>query len=787
MKPPAPTTTACRHCGTPVPPGRTDAFCCAGCAAVHELLLGEGLDRFYDLRGSQQLTPVAPESLRERDYDWLSRAVTDAEQKSAADANASAAHLDLSVQGLSCIGCVWLIEKVYQKQPGARRIDIDPTAGSMELEWHVGSLDAVEFARELQRFGYLVGPRDAQPETSSEPGLQRRLGACGAFAMNAMAFSLPRYFGMPEDFPFAAWFEIIAAASATLALIVGGSYFIERAWRSLQMGALHLDTPIALGIVTAYIASLFGWLSGRAELNYFDFVATFIFLMLAGRWLQQRSVERNRRRLLRDASIPRDVRSPSGEVLPLTALTPGTLFVTAPGQALPVRARLLDAAATISLEWINGESEAVRRQPHEQLPAGAMNIGATALDAEALESWEESTLRHLLEARRAAPRRDPSLENLLRGYLGAVLAAALGGGLWWWVHGASWVEAISVTLSVLVISCPCALGVALPLAEELAASRAQRLGVFVREPGLWRRLRQVVRVVFDKTGTLTLENPVLAHPETLNSLPDDAKSALRRLVSTTLHPVSRSLFDALGPGPNAEGTVDEVVGHGLTLNTPSGPTWELRRPGENEQNADAVFTQNGATIARFQFEDRLRPASVEELTRLRQRGFTIHVLSGDQPAKVQHILDQLHLPPNSGSASMSPAAKADWLRQNGADRTLFIGDGANDSLAFDEALCSGSPMGGRSFLEQKADFYFLGTHLAFVQPLLDLAARHRIAVRRAFLFALFYNIAAVSFCLAGRVNPLIAAILMPLSSLLTLTLVMASFPQQLPTPKASES
>lgn len=754
----------CKHCGSPIPANRGDAFCCAGCAYVHDLLHEQGLDHFYDLKGGLSLPPVSPQNLRERDYQWLAELTQE---------SSPAGELHLALQGLSCVGCVWLIEKIFSRHAGGHRVNVDVVHGSLLVTFDPGEFDAVAFAKDLQSFGYLVGPPHEGDETKQASGLERRMGLCGAFAMNAMAFCLPSYFGMPEDFAFAPWFDMIAAVSATLAMLVGGSYFIEKAWLSLRAGALHIDTPIALGIVAAYLGSLGGWVTGEAGLKYFDFVAIFIFLMLAGRWAQQAAVERNRRKLMRDTSIPESVTLlRDGRSQPLSALKAGVGFAIRPGQSIPVACRLLSPQASVSLEWINGESEAQQRGEGQLLPSGALNIGTRNLEAEALESWQESTLRMLLDARRPGEFRDLRLERLLRGYLVVVVAIGVVGAIGWLLLGAPIAQAMQVMISIFVVSCPCALGVAVPLAEELAAARAERLGVFVRNLGLWKRLLRVRRVVFDKTGTLTLENPALENPEALSKLNTEARRALRTLVAGNLHPVSRSLFDAIGPGESLQGAeVKEVIGLGLSLTDESGSQWYLGRGG----GADALLQRDGLTVAGFRFRDELRGESVEEVRALRARDLSVHILSGDRAEKVEHIGKQLGLDAKHWQAALTPEQKASWVMAHGRDDTLFIGDGANDSLAFDAALCAGSPVTGRSFLEQKADFYFLGHSLRFTTGLLDTARLHRRATRLVFAFSVTYNIATVIAGLLGHLSPLAAAVLMPLSSVATLSIVALTF------------
>ena len=755
---------SCKHCGSPVPANRDDGFCCTGCQYVFDLLHQQGLDHFYDLKGILSVPPVSPQSLRERDYEWLADLAKIAQPPG---------ELRLALQGISCVGCVWLIEKVFTRHSGALRVNVDLVHGEMLLSYDPARFDPVAFARDLQAFGYLVGPPVEGEERKQASGLERRMGVCGAFAMNAMAFSLPAYFGMPADFAFASWFDMIAAASATLAMLVGGSYFIEKAWHGLRMGALHIDTPIALGIIAAYVGSIGGWVFGVEGLKYFDFVAIFIFLMLVGRWAQQAAVERNRRKLMRDTSIPDSVTLvEGGKTISLKALKPGIAFTIKPAQSVPVACRLTSPHASVSLEWINGESEAQDRKAGQMLPSGALNIGSRTLEAEALESWQDSTLRKLLEARRPGEFRDLRLERLLRWYLAIVVVIGMAGAALWLLRGAGMTAALQVMISIFVVSCPCALGVAVPLAEELTASRAEKMGVFVRSLGLWKRLMRVRRVVFDKTGTLTLENPVLENPEALARLDAESLSALRTLVAGNLHPVSRSLFDAAGPGelrPDSE--VREEVGLGLHFTDEAGQEWFLGRGREG----DACLSKAGAVAAAFRFRDELRGESVDEIRALQGRALGVYILSGDRESKVAHIAQQLALGEDAWHAGMTPEQKAAWVAEHDRHDTLYIGDGANDSLAFDAALCAGSPVTGRSFLEQKADFFFLGHSLRFVSGLLDIARLHRRATRRVFTFSVGYNLVTVAVGVMGHLSPLVAAVLMPLSSVATLSLVALTF------------
>ncbi|TLD70803.1 HAD family hydrolase [Phragmitibacter flavus] len=772
----------CLHCGNAIPSNTAAAdYCCLGCAYVHDLLHQQGLDQFYDLRGQQPLPPVNPQTLRERDYSWLDELIPPTENKDV--------HLTLAVQGISCIGCVWLINHLFTTQPGAQHLHIQTSRSELHLDFNPRQFDLIQFAKTLQQFGYLVGKSDptsaSQVESSS---FNQRLGLCAAFAMNTMAFSLPSYLGMDRDFMFASWFDIITACSATLSLLVGGSYFATRSYLSLRLGLLHMDTPITLGILAAWAGSMYGWLASIPTLKYFDFVSIFIFLMLGGRWLQQVALERNRRRLLQSSAIPEKITriatSGTAESIPLAAIQPLDQLRINPGDICPVDSLLISPEGSLSLEWINGESQAATRTIGQNIPSGALNIGTQSFDVTASETWSQSLLQRLLQSREPAENAPLFNAALMRAYLIIVILIGIGGASWWWINGHDIALALQVMISVFVVSCPCALGVAAPYADDLAASWMERLGVFVRTSNLWPRLARIKKIIFDKTGTLTLENPTLTNPEALRQLTVEQRHALHHLTTSNLHPVSRSLFDHIGPIQTTTVkipiTITETTGFGLSYIDDDQHHWSLGRPGwrsitPSQQPGDTEFTCDGKTLAIFTFTDALRPETIQACNTLHQQGHDLYLFSGDREQKVALIASTLHIPPTHWHSQMTPQDKAQRVHSLNQLDTLFIGDGANDSLAIEAALCAGSPVTGRNFLEHKADFYFLGNSLRFIPTLLNVAHRRRRAVRSVFAFALLYNLAAILLSLTGMMNPLLAAILMPASSAITLAIARAIF------------
>jgi Cu2+-exporting ATPase len=511
---------------------------------------------------------------------------------------------------------------------------------------------------------------------------------------------------------------------------------------------------------------------------YFDFVSIFVFLMLVGRWLQQKAVERNRGQLLAAQADPAPVALVgSGEKKPVAELAPGTAYLVAPGQPIPVRSRLLSGGATLGLEWINGESDALTARAGRVVPSGAIHYGQEPIELEALEPWADSMLARLLRAAPVATHRNRAVERFIRGYIFAVLAIGIVGfAAWWWTTG-DLLAALPVLVSVLVVSCPCASGVALPLADDLAVSALRRAGVFIREGNLWPRLERVRKILFDKTGTLTLETTALLNPDALAALPPSEQSVLLAMVWDSLHPVSCALRESLlaaGIKPAQAPPIAECIGFGLEVQH-AGARYRLGRTGwATDAPGDCIFARDSAPLAAFRFGEEVRAGAVEEVANLRARGCDVFILSGDRRAKVESMARQLHLPEGCCRAEMTPDEKADWVRQLDARDTLFIGDGANDSLAFNAARCTGTPAIDRGLLEHKADFYFLGRGLDGVRRLLDAAAARRRTIRRVLTFTITYNVFAIALSLAGHMNPLVAAILMPASSLVSLAIVFAN-------------
>lgn len=763
----SPQKRACEHCGIPLRPSEPSDYCCRGCEYVAKLIKSEGLDDYYQLR-DKVIEPVSPAALRSVDYSWLEEKVVK-EQALRKDSGKDG-RLLLDLRGISCVGCVWLIERIFERSGIAGDLRIFPQRGQLELSWHRGDEAILGFFEEIHRFGYTVAPAGEAVEETHRLG--PLIGLNAAFALNTMLFTLPVYLGMEADFEFAGLFALLTLVFASFAYLTGGLWFVKKAWQGLRRKILAIDTPIALGVSAAYFGSLVGFVLKMEDFLYFDFVAVFIFLMLTGRWVHERALERNRNRIRAGQWQLERYQTVDGRQIVASELEPEEAIIIEPGQVVPVAVELFESAS-LSLESINGESEPRTFAAGARISSGCFPAGGKALRAKTLERWSDSLLFELLQAKPDAER-NQTMERVLEYYILAVVVLAIGGWLGWGLIGANWTQAAQVLLSILVVSCPCALGVAYPLINDLAASLLRKKGVYPREASMWGRIGKVDTIVFDKTGTLTLETLEFVNESVLDTLSQEQLGILRQLVESSFHPLSRTIRECLvsrGVGLAAERlAVDEIAGKGVMVNY-AGKRWALgRSQWESHQAGDGqtVFTCNGEVLASFAFRDRIRQGAKAEMDWWRAAGYRVALLSGDNRERVDALAEELQLGREDVLHGQSPEAKREWIQREAADSALMIGDGLNDSLAFEAALCRGTPLLDRGVLEDRSDFFFTGNGLAGPRWLLSVFYLRRRALRAVFVFAVIYNLSAIAVCMIGWMTPLLAAIFMPISSVVTI-------------------
>jgi Cu2+-exporting ATPase len=777
----------CLHCGNELgrfwKPG-DGPFCCRGCRGVWEMIHEAQLERFYDLKPAST-APAA--SLRPETFAWLDRILIGRETAG----NHGPLHLNLDIQGVHCAACVWLIEELFKRREAGIQLRINPALGTVEMVWDQARGDLREFLVEIEKFGYRLGPSRKGARRQSR-ALLMRMAISIAMALNVMMFSLSYYFGLaPQDGSLYRFFGWLSLALATVSLAAGGGVFYKGALAGLRRRVLHLDVPIALGMTLAWAGSVWGFLHGGPEHAYFDSLTVFIALMLVGRWAQEHILERNRNSLL-DASGAENLlvkRMKDGALEPVGApeICRGDELWIAPGDLLPVDAILMRRATEVSLDWITGESDRVPLAPGDTVPAGAFNASHHGFSATASEDFADSRLQDLLRSSGAADEEfRPQWWHRISGwYVTIVLAAALTGFVGW--VGTDPTVALKVTISILVVTCPCALGLATPLAEELVHVALRRAGVFLRKQTFLEKALAVRKVLLDKTGTLTLGQLALGPgaAEALAALGPRESAVLRHMTVRSNHPVSVALAGALrtaGPradeepvtGAEAE-ELEEIPGAGLELTLPDG-AWRLGRaafaaPAEaGSVGGRTVLSRDGALVAAFALQEDFKVDAAGEVAALVAAGYDVWLLSGDAQDKVDAAAAALGLPAERALGGLTPEAKAARVRQVDRRDTLMVGDGLNDSPSFEAALCAATPAVDRPVLPGKADYYFLGDGIAAIGRSL-LAARHlRRVVRDNLAIAVVYNAAAVALCLAGLVTPVVAAIIMPVSSVAVVSL-----------------
>jgi len=786
----------CLHCDLKLSAAqvaRGERFCCSGCKRVFELIREGGFSRYYELRSE---AGVPASDLSRETYAWLDRLVE--------NASGDLLRLTLDLQGVHCAACVWLLESLFRRQAGGVSLRINPALGQAEIVWNRAGGDLKEWLIEAERFGYRFGPH-REGEVRVSRNLVLRLGITAGLAVQVMMFSLAYYFGLSAaDGALFTVLGVLEFVFTTLAVVVGGWVFLRSAWRGVRRRVIHLDLPIAAGILLAYAGSTYAYLRHGPEASYFDTVSIFVALMLVGRWLQERVLLRNRNSLLADAGVDclftRRRREGTLETIPARDILRGDELWVVPGDLVPVEAIVVGDAGTVSLDWITGESAPRAAEAGSTLPAGAFNAGRTALRLSAQEDFTHSRLQELLRAPRAdgaADSRGGWWSRVAAVYVVLVFALAGAGFALWAGHGAE--KGLQVAIAILVVTCPCALGLAVPLAQEMVQTALQRRGVFLRNGRFLDRALRVKKIIFDKTGTLTLGRLRLTEASggALENLTPHDRKVLWNMTARSNHPASRAVARALETAAVPNGThpesgspgvvppddvepVTETPGRGLEWRRAEG-VYRLGRasfagaagasvPVSSSSRGGSVFSRNGRTILRLEFEEDLKEDAVSEIERLHREGFSTYLLSGDREDRVRGVAARLGIPAERVRASVTPEEKAAWVAAVDDEDTLMVGDGINDGPSFEAAWCAATPAVDHPALPARADFYFLGERIDAVGAALAAARRLRTVTRGNLVFAAVYNTAALALCYAGLVGPVVAAVLMPLSSVAVVTL-----------------
>lgn len=688
---------------------------------------------------------------------------------------------DISVPTIHCGGCMQKIEKTLGTLPGVEQARVNLSTKRVTVRWRAEALPPILGA--LHAIGFDAHLQDAAVEEKDQTlaELLRALAVAGFAASNIMLLSVSVWSGAePATRDLFHW---LSALIALPALGYSGRVFFRSAWQSLRRGRTNMDVPISIGVLLAFGLSLYETVHHGPH-AYFDAAISLLFFLLIGRTLDHMMRERARvavNNLARLAARGASVLLPDGSqiYLPVNMIEPGMTIRLAAGERVPVDARVITGESELDCSLVSGESLPQYARPGSELQAGTLNLtgSLTILATAAAKDSFLAEIMRLMEAAesgRSVYRR--IADRAARLYAPVVHLTAFVTFIGWMIATGDAHRAITIAIAVLIVTCPCALGLAVPMVQVVAARRLFEQGIMIKDGGALERLAEVDTVIFDKTGTLTLEELQLV--DTSMVAPDMIEIAAA-IASHSHHPYSRALSAAgfVRPAaPIALDRVSEYPGSGLeaaigaTVYRLGRPEWALASvafPHSELEGASVVLSKDGQCLAAFSFEDRLRSDACKAVDTLTASGLAVEMLSGDREEPVRHLASSLGIP---HIARVTPGGKTAHIASivGSGRKALMVGDGLNDAPALVAAHASMAPASAADVGRNAADLVFLRESLMAVPQAIAVARNAARLVRENLMLAVGYNLIAVPIAVLGYVTPLIAAIAMSLSSLVVI-------------------
>ncbi len=806
---------ACAHCGLAVPegmlrPGEEKQFCCNGCRQVHDLIRDWGYEKFYGLVEQQggALEPARPTGRMFEDLDDP-RALEGANEEEPG----GRCRTRLYLEGVHCAACVWLVEKLPEALDGVDSVRLNLASAVAEVTWRPGTVKLSAIARALDRLGYSPHVHRAGRARDARRAEDRaalvKLGVAAAGAMNLMFLHGALYAGEASGMasPYETFFRWVSLGIALPVLAFSARPFFQTAYAGLKSRFVHIDLPVAIGIAVTFAASAANVIRGSGPV-YFDSLAMLVAALLGARQAQ-RAAQRaalERADSLRGVAFLEFARRLEGDgplapavEVPVAALEPGDRVEVRSGELVPADGVVLFGRSTLDASVLTGESAPVPVAEGGGVWAGVTNLGAR-LVVRVEAAGEKTRVGALLAVVEDALARRPAVlrlsDLLARRFVQALLLLAAAALLLALPLGTE--AAVERVVALLVVACPCALGLSVPLAVSVGLMRAARGGIFVKDPDALDRLRRVGTVLLDKTGTLTEGKATFARYEG-----DDAALDLAAaLEAESSHAVAHALRAVHARRVNVVrevAEVREVAGRGISGlvdgrrvavgNRAHVAAFALAVPEELGAHAEALvadgfsplfFAVDGRVAGVGGIGDALRADARATVDALRARGVRVRILSGDDPRVVASVAARLGIAPEDALGGRTPEEKRDLVASlvagraadgRGASAVVMVGDGVNDAAALALADVGVAVLGGKGASLVAADVVLTREGVA---PLLDLLRGSRRVfgvIRRNLAFSLVYNVAGAALALLGLVGPLLAAVLMPVSSL---TVVLSS-------------
>lgn len=784
----------CFHCHLPIPgappyfakvDGEQQPMCCPGCKAVTEAIIAGGLDSYYQHRTDPGLQAGAVTRRLQEELLIYDRDDIQKEFVTAAEDNKKQA--SLLIEGITCAACIWLLENHLGGLDGVERISVNLSTHEAQVVWANEQIPLSNILLHIHRIGYKAHPwrADRQEALLKEENRRfiRRLALAGIGTMQVMMYAVALYSGaITNDMtdPYRDFIRYISALVATPVILYSATPFFKAALRDLRARHLSMDVPVSIAIGGAYIASLWATATGSGEV-YFDSVSMFTFFLLTGRYLELRARHATTRAAmaLQNLLPSSCLKKIDGEFVrvPATELEKGDCVRVLPGDALPADGLIINGRSRFDESMLTGENRPVSHGYGDTVIGGSLNM-ENAIELETTQVGAETRMSAIMQLLTHARHEKPAIakmaDRVAAWFVACVLMVATT--VYWYWSGTAAEDAFWITLSVLVVTCPCALSLATPTALTAATGHLHQLGFLITRGHVLEGLEKMTRVVFDKTGTLTRGHLELAETRAIN--PDFDKDNLLQIAASleahSEHPIARAFRTKASTltaeqvtthtGQGIEGTVN---GHVYRIGQPD--FCVPGHPPERPAGADQwlLLSRDKEALCWFRIaDDSLRQEAGDVVRQLQERHLAVTLLSGDQHSVVQKVASELNI--EHWQAQASPDDKLAFIRQcqQRGEKVLMIGDGINDVPVLAGADISLAMGSASDLAKTSADAVLLSNDLSRLLSALDLTRKTRSVIRQNLAWSLAYNLSALPLASAGLVAPWMAAIGMALSSLI---------------------
>ncbi len=790
----------CFHCSLPIgDPSRFFAIiddirqpmCCPGCQAVAEAIVAGGLGNYYQHRtgsASQTAALEPPEELTIYDRP-------DQQQGFVHPADDGRMVASLFIDGITCAACIWLLENHLSALAGVEQVSINLSTHEAEITWQPSQLPLSQLLMAIHRIGYHALPWRADQQEArlkqENRAFIRRLAVAGIGAMQVMMYAIALYSGaISEDMPASQrdLLRIFSAMVATPVVLYSAAPFFRAAWRDIRLCRLGMDVPVAIAIGSAYLASLWATFFAADEVYgevYYDSATMFTFFLLTGRYLELRARHASIRaaRTLTGLLPQSCLKAVAGHFIrvPITDLKPNDIIRILPGDAIPADGLLLKGATSVNEAMLTGEHLPCKKQSGDTLLCGTINM-LHSVELQVTETAEQTRLASILRLQRQAQQDKPAIaclaDKIAGWFVFFVLLVAVV--VYWSWSGIAAEDAFWITLSVLVITCPCALSLATPACLTAATGYLHRLGLLVTRSHLLAGLHSVDHIIFDKTGTLTEGNLVLESVIPVNDTDISSQTIVHlaaALEAHSEHPIARAFagkthtkYQASDvhnhPGQGIDGLINGAH-YRLGRSDFAAPSQNLQPP--VDQGQWLLLSRQHQALAWLQITDTLRSQAASTIEHLHRLDKTVTLLSGDSVSVVAATARALGI--RHWLAEQCPDQKLSYINQLQAQgqRVMMVGDGINDAPVLAGADVSVAMGNASDLTRTSADGVLISGNLEHLVDALCLAARTQKIIRQNLLWALGYNLIALPLAAAGMVAPWMAALGMTLSSLLVVT------------------